>query len=259
MDGYYYSGLVFAVGVASLLSSVRCDVNCKGAEGHLGLPGGPGRDGWPGEKGQKGEPAQKPEGPADQRQLLKLKGEMGSQGAQGPTGPKGYHGTVGVAGLSGAPGPKGPDGKSTSLAGAASGSQTLAAFSAIRTDSNYPHFAQKVKYQETVVSNPNFDQATGEFTCSTPGYYYFTFHSVAKVSMCLAIGSEALRRPLVFCDFNRARLYDQVLSGGAVLQLARGEKVWLESVNAGQVGQDSSDTREKRVIFNGFLLFSNPE
>ncbi|CAG5977699.1 unnamed protein product, partial [Menidia menidia] len=224
MDGYY-SGLVLAVGVALLLSCVRCDVNCKGAEGHLGLPGGPGRDGWPGEKGQKGEPAQKPDGPVDQRQLLKLKGEMGSQGAQGPTGPKGYHGTVGVAGLTGAP------------AGAASGSQTLAAFSAIRTDSNYPHFAQKVKYQETVVSNPNFDQATGEFTCSTPGYYYFTFHSVAKVSMCLAIGSEALRRPL----------------------LAAGEKVWLESVNAGQVGQDSSDTREKRVIFNGFLLFSNPE
>ena len=44
------------MGVALLLSTVQCDVGCKGMDGHAGMQGAPGRDGWPGDKGQKGEP-----------------------------------------------------------------------------------------------------------------------------------------------------------------------------------------------------------
>ncbi|MEQ2200215.1 hypothetical protein XENOCAPTIV_025330 [Xenoophorus captivus] len=54
-----YRGFAVLVGVASLLSAVRCDVNCKGTDGHPGEAGSTGRDGLPGIKGQKGEPDDK--------------------------------------------------------------------------------------------------------------------------------------------------------------------------------------------------------
>lgn len=50
-----------------------------------------------------------------------------------------------------------------------------------------------------------------------------------------------------------------MLSGGAVLQLAAGEKVWLESFKELQTEDDKRDSQEKQIVFIGFLLFSNPE
>lgn len=49
----------------------------------------------------------------------------------------------------------------------------------------------------------------------------------------------------------------QVLSGGVVLQLRAGQRVWLESFKDQQLDSDPRDTREKQIIFNGFLLFSD--
>lgn len=49
----------------------------------------------------------------------------------------------------------------------------------------------------------------------------------------------------------------QVLSGGVVLQLRVGQKVWLESFRDNQRDGDVNDTNEKQIIFNGFLLFND--
>lgn len=54
MGGYF--GLAVLVGVALLLATGQCDVNCRGMDGHAGEKGAPGRNGWPGLKGEKGEP-----------------------------------------------------------------------------------------------------------------------------------------------------------------------------------------------------------
>lgn len=51
-----YFGLAVMVGVALLLSTGQCAVNCKGEDGHPGKLGIKGRDGLPGPKGEKGEP-----------------------------------------------------------------------------------------------------------------------------------------------------------------------------------------------------------
>ncbi|XP_018518856.1 complement C1q subcomponent subunit C [Lates calcarifer] len=255
MRGYY--GLAVLVGVASLLMTSQCDPNCAGVDGSAGVAGAPGRDGLPGAKGEKGQPAKMADGPVDPSVLLRLKGEMGNRGLQGVMGPKGFCGDLGTAGHPGQPGHPGPDGKSIGH-GQHPSQQARSAFSVMRTDNSYPPYDQRVTYQTTVVNKPeDFNAATGEFICRVPGVYYFTFHSVAKVSMCLRIVTDAMERKVGFCDHNRNN--DQVLSGGVVLQLAKDQKVWLESFMDQQTSTERNDIREKKIIFNGFLLFANTE
>lgn len=251
MAGYY--GMVVLVGVAWLVMAAQCDVSCGGRDGREGVAGSPGRDGWPGVKGEKGEPAVVAGSSLDAGVLL-LKGEMGNRGLQGPMGPKGFRGNLGAAGLPGLPGSPGPEGRSSGH-GQHSPQDARSAFSVIRTDNSYPSLNKPVTFQMTAVNNPgDFTAATGYFTCRVPGIFYFTFHSVAKVSLCLRIASEALTDKLGFCDYNRNN--DQVLSGGVVLQLAAGQRVWLESFRDQQTAEDLKDTQEKKIIFNGFQLFS---
>ncbi|XP_010753015.3 complement C1q subcomponent subunit A [Larimichthys crocea] len=252
MGGFY--GLAILLGVALLLRTGRCDVNCGG--GRPGQPGIPGRNGWPGPKGEKGEPAQLPSGPVDPNILLRLKGEMGNRGEQGVMGPKGFRGDLGPAGGAGRPGRPGPDGRNIGH-GDSSPQQARSAFSVMRTDSSYPSLEQVVTYQHTVVNTPqDFNAATGVFTCRIAGVYYFTFHSMAKVSVCLRLASDPPFTKLGFCDYNRN--FDQVLSGGAVLELTAGQRVWLESFRDQQRPEETRDTNQKQIIFSGFLLFPNP-
>lgn len=100
--------------------------------------------------------------------------------------------------------------------------------------------------------------------------------------MCLRIASQALTSPLGFCDYSKnndqvgfsaARqtsggnvpdefyvigcVVFQVLSGGVVLQLTAGQKVWLESFRDQQTNADSRDIQDKQIIFNGFLISSD--
>ncbi|XP_051270039.1 complement C1q subcomponent subunit C [Dicentrarchus labrax] len=257
MGGYY--GLAVLVGVALLLTTGQCDVSCRGTDGRAGEDGIPGRDGWPGVKGEKGEPAVMSRGPVDPDVLLRLKGEMGSRGIQGVMGPKGYRGELGAGGRPGSPGRPGPDGRSLGQ-GVHSPQQARSAFSVMRNDDSYPRYNQVVTYQTTVVNTPgDFNAATGYFTCRVPGVYYFTFHSAARTSICLRIASEALLNKLGFCDYNKNRNYDQVLSGGVVLELTARQRVWLESFEDEQAASEQRDTRAKQIIFSGFLLFTHQE
>ncbi|XP_067359976.1 complement C1q subcomponent subunit A [Channa argus] len=250
-----YQELVILVGVALFLTLGKCSDSCRGENGHAGVPGTSGRDGWPGEKGQKGEPAVKKNDPVDVGVLWNLKGEPGNRGAQGSMGTQGFAGVTGPGGPAGHPGRPGPDGRGQ---GENSPQQSRSAFSAIRTENSLPRLNQPVTFQRTVVNTMgDFNTATGHFTCRVAGVYYFTFHSVAKVSMCLQIASDgAAPQRLGFCDYHKDR-NDQVLSGGVVLKLVAGQKVWLQSFRDQQT--DVGDISEKQIIFNGFLLFQDAE
>ncbi|KAJ0002542.1 hypothetical protein NQD34_007691 [Periophthalmus magnuspinnatus] len=247
MGGSYW--LLLLVG-GILLLSINCgDASCP-QDGRPGVNGGPGRDGLPGPKGEKGEPVLE----QYTGSRLTLKGISGPRGAQGPMGPKGYSGQLGPRGEPGSTGKPGPDG--VQIGQVKKAPQKKSAFSVIRTNNRYPQVGQNVAFESAVVlTNPSeFNLQTGVFTCSAPGIYYFTFNSVAKVSMCLAINSNTLNARLGFCDHNNRNL-DQVLSGGVVLQLEAGQQVWLESFREIQQSSDFNDRRDKQVIFNGFLLF----
>ncbi|KAK5934675.1 hypothetical protein CgunFtcFv8_015048 [Champsocephalus gunnari] len=253
MGGYY--GLVFLV-VFTLIPA-RCDESCGARDGRAGEAGAPGRDGYPGAKGEEGETAVMLEGPVDEAVLRRLKGEAGGRGQQGVMGHKGYRGHLGAAGQPGEPGHPGAEGKGI-LSGGQGAQVAQSAFSAIRTHNSYPAIGRPITYGPAVVNTPeggdkDFNEATGHFTCRVPGVYYFTFHSMAKVSMCLNIVSQALTNSLGFCDYNKNT--DQVLSGGVVLQLTAGQKVWLESFSDEQTPRELRDSQAKQIIFSGFLLF----
>ncbi|KAF7651353.1 hypothetical protein LDENG_00112160 [Lucifuga dentata] len=254
MEASYW--LAILVGVSLLPVPSQCNVNCKGMDGHPGEAGAPGRDGWPGMKGQKGEPALMAGGPVDMVSFQRLRGETGDRGPQGVMGPKGFRGDLGAPGLPGEPGDPGPDGQSIGQVHISS-QQAQSAFSVVRTDRRYPPYNQIITYQSAIVNKPSqdFNIATGYFTCRVAGVYYFVFHSVSKVSMCLGIASDVLGNKLGFCNYNKKRPSDQVLSGGVVLQLEAGEKVWLESIRDQQTDADGRDNNDKQIIFNGFLLF----
>uniref|UniRef100_A0A1A7XLQ4 Complement component 1, q subcomponent, A chain n=1 Tax=Iconisemion striatum TaxID=60296 RepID=A0A1A7XLQ4_9TELE len=255
-----FMGLLVLVCMVGFLPAVRCNPGCKGTDGRPGEAGSPGRDGLFGMKGEKGEPAVFVEGPVDPPVLLRLKGDRGSPGVAGPMGPKGFRGHVGASGLPGEPGPLGKPGRNIGTGQSVSQQEAqFSSFSVIRNDSTYPPF-KKISFQSMVVNNPgDFNMTAGNFVCRIPGVYYFTFHSVAKVSMCLSLVADSADDKLTFCDYNSNKIYEHMLSGGAVLKLAANDKVWLESFQDEQLASDKQDSREKYIIFNGFLLFSSPE
>ncbi|KAM4613308.1 complement C1q subcomponent subunit A [Polymixia lowei] len=250
-----YSWSVVLVGVAILLLTGQCQDSCQAKDGYPGEAGTAGRDGWPGPKGDKGEPAPTAAGPTDAGLLLKLKGQVGVRGQGGQMGPKGYRGDLGPEGPPGQPGGQGLDGGGVNQA--SSPEQSQSAFSVVREVNNYPAYNRKITYQSTITNKPgDFNLNTGLFTCRVPGVYYFVFHCLSKVSMCIRLKSESQEsKTLGFCDYNN-RATTQVLSGGVVLQLHRNNKVWLEAFKDRQEDSVVGDTEDKQIVFNGFLLFS---
>lgn len=244
------TGLLILVCVTLLLLLGRGQEDCKVLDGRPGEAGVPGMDGRQGAKGEKGEPA--PVLQVNEGILMKQKGVMGSPGPPGVMGPKGYSGDLGPEGLPGVPGPKGPPGH---VSGSSQFSRS--AFSVVRTERNLPRYNEKFTFQSAITSSPeDFDLDTGIFTCKRPGVYYFVFHSMSKVSMCLNLRSDVTdERRLVFCDYN-SRKKSQVLTGGAVLTLEKGQKVWLEMYKDKQPDSVPGDTTDKELVFNGLMLFS---
>lgn len=234
--------LVISVLAISLASSVTQDV-CQAPDGINGNPGIPGRPGRPGLKGERGEPGD----PAIQTGIRGLKGDQGNPGPPGNPGKMGHPGPSGPMGPPGLPGLKGIKGKPGNIK-----DQPQPGFSAVRpkvpTRDNVIVFGEVITNQENVYQN-----TTGRFHCSVPGYYYFTFQVVSKWDICLSIRSSGRDQiqPLGFCDFN-SKGFLQMVSGGAVLHLQQGDQVWIEKdATKGRIYNGP----EADSIFSGFLIF----
>ena len=193
-------------------------------KGNIGPQGIRGEPGNPGDKGMIGLPG--PQG---------LAGPVGPKGAPGYTikgdkgdSIKGNIGPIGVAGPSGPPGERGLKGQKGEL-----GNTRLSAFTVSRRSSFTPSSSgQALPFSnvETNVGN-DIDITSGTFTCEIPGIYLFTY----------SIGSES-SNAFVFLMKNNDRinsifrktdnLFD-LTSNAAVLQLAAGDRVWLNCINSG--------------------------
>ncbi|KAI1903785.1 hypothetical protein AGOR_G00030790 [Albula goreensis] len=238
-----------ALWLAAMLAPVLCQDECRVRDGKPGDVGSPGRDGLLGQKGQKGEPA-----PGVNLDMNKgVKGDSGDQGFPGPLGVKGFMGFVGPQGAPGPQGPPGPSGVVSDGSG-----QPQSAFSVQRTKTDKPPNGIPVTFDEAMVDiKGDIDIRTGYFTCKVDGVYYFVFHSMSKGNLCLALRSDAFDadEKLGFCDFNK-RGSHQVNSGGVVLRLAQGQRVWVEPFKVeSNLANHMTDSPGRSFVFNGFLIF----
>ncbi|OBS60560.1 hypothetical protein A6R68_08327 [Neotoma lepida] len=211
--------LVACMLAMTLVSTLTEDV-CRAPNGKDGVAGNPGRPGRPGLKGERGEP-----GAAGIRTGIRgPKGDPGESGPPGKPGNMGFPGPSGPLGNSGPAGPKGIKGNPGNIR-----DQPRPAFSAIRQ--NPPTLGNVVVFDKVITNQEGpYQNNTGRFICAVPGYYYFTFQVISKWDICLSIKSSSRGQPgssLGFCDANSKGLF-QVVSGGTVLHLQRGDQVWIE-------------------------------
>lgn len=188
-------------------------------------------------------------------ELSIFKGDKGENGPVGDLGPKGFAGELGPQGPIGPPGNPG-------MSGASGKSNTRkAAFTAIRKINVNPRYNKALEFTEQLANlNNNFNLQTGFFTCSVPGVYYFVFHSVSEGDLCLKLASDnAAKVSLIFCDYNQRRSsVSQVVSGGAVIELAERNKVWLEPFKQTEHRRETNKMSKTDItVFSGFLIFAS--
>ncbi|XP_063293117.1 complement C1q subcomponent subunit A [Pelobates fuscus] len=214
---------------------------CPAVNGKNGIPG---RAGRPGQKGDRGDPGAMIRG----YDFTATKGDPGDPGV---TGEPGREGSVGPRGSPGAPGNQGPKGPKGAVANMAI--QKRPAFSA--EDPKVDKNGKTVVFSKIITNQENmYNKDTGKFTCTEPGYYYFTFQVVGNGDLCLYINTNIPDKdnPLLsFCDVN-SKKFHQVNSGGTVLFLNKGNQVWIETNEKSKniaTGEDISS------VFSGFLIF----
>lgn len=215
-------------------------------DGKPGEKGVPGRDGLTGQKGEKGEPSY-----FDGEGMAKgPKGDQGNKGEPGEIGIKGYRGDLGPQGSPGIPGPKG-----SRSGGSGIPQNERSAFSVHASKETPYSYNRPLIFDKTNLNiNNDFSTATGKFICKIPGVYYFVFHAQSLQNICVKLQSDVLSNSLSFCDYN-ARQVKQVVSGGTVLKLSAGQKVWLEPFK-GYRDKISNSLKDTFFVFNGFLISS---
>uniref|UniRef100_A0A8C5KSE8 Complement C1q subcomponent subunit A n=1 Tax=Jaculus jaculus TaxID=51337 RepID=A0A8C5KSE8_JACJA len=237
-------GCLVACMLAMSLGSSMTEEVCRAPNGKDGVAGKPGRPGRPGLKGEQGEPG----APGIRTGIQGLKGDEGEPGPPGHPGNVGFPGPSGPLGDPGMQGLKGVKGNPGNIK-----DQPRPAFSAIRRN---PPMGGNVVIFDTVITNQEgpYQNHSGRFICTVPGYYYFTFQVVSKWDICLSILSSSrgqTQHSVGFCDNNSKGLF-QVVSGGTVLQLRHGDQVWVEKdPTKGRIYQGP----EANSIFSGFLIF----
>lgn len=186
--------------------------------------------------------------------LIALKGDKGEIGPIGDIGAKGLNGLLGPPGAFGPPGNPG-----SSVASGLSNAKK-AAFTVVRKKNENPRYNSPVIFNEVLTNlNNDFNVRTGYFTCKVAGVYYFVFHSVSEGDLCLKLRSDNENNvSLLFCDYNqRKSSISQVMSGGGVLKLAEGNRVWLEPFKiSGRSKETNKMSQTEMSVFSGFLIFA---
>lgn len=177
------------------------------------------------------------------------KGDQGSKGEPGEIGITGYRGDLGRQGAPGFPGPKG-----SRSGGFGIPQNERSAFSVSATKENPPGNDRPLTFDKADVNiNGDFSVSEGKFTCKISGVYYFVFHAQSTQNICVRLQSDVLFNSLSFCDHS-TRYTKQVLSGGTVLKLSAGQKVWLEPFKGHNDRNPPTKIKDRTFVFNGFLI-----
>ncbi|XP_007249048.1 complement C1q and tumor necrosis factor-related protein 9A [Astyanax mexicanus] len=232
----------------------------QGFPGPLGLKGAKGDTGMPGPQGIKGDVG--PPGPKGPQGITGNQGDKGLPGPIGPPGRPGPKGDLGPPGHKGSIGYRGDKGIKGDVGEAGpKGDMPVipqSAFSVgLTTQSKLPAANIPIRFDKIIYNRQNhFDTESGRFTCAFTGTYYFTYH--------ITVFSRNVRVALVKNGQNIVHTMDlyqngeDQATGGSVLYLQAGDKVWLQVVGGlsynGLYADEDDDT-----TFCGFLLFAEPQ
>ncbi|KAG7526823.1 complement C1q and tumor necrosis factor-related protein 9A-like [Solea senegalensis] len=226
----------------------------QGVQGPLGLKGNKGELGLPGPQGPKGDL-----GPVGLKGEIGLRGDRGIQGPQGPSGrpgPKGDMGVPGHKGNIGYRGERGPRGEQGDKGEKGDLSVLYkSAFSVgLTAVTKLPAASAPIRFDKIIYNQQNhYDPLTGRFTCAVTGAYYFTYHiTVFSRNVKVVLMKNGVR--IIHTMDNYQSSEDQA-SGGAVLHLEVGDKVWLQ-VAGGELFNGLFADEDDDTTFSGFLIFA---
>ncbi|XP_071074837.1 protein HP-25 homolog 1-like [Dasypus novemcinctus] len=116
----------------------------------------------------------------------------------------------------------------------------------------FPGPSQPIVFQEALHNHQgHFDLATGVFTCTVPGLYHVGF-DIALFQNAVKVG--LMKNGIQIRD-KQGEVSDshEQVSGSSIMQLEKGDKVWLES----KLHQAESEKGTIQIIFYGILLDGN--
>lgn len=168
----------------------------------------------------------------------------------GPPGPPGFPGPPGPPGPVGPPGPMGIPGL-PGLPGRVEKCPPTSAFS-VKLNGSFPGPLQPIVFQKALYNDQgHFNLATGVFTCTVPGLYNFGFDiDLFQNSVKVALMKNGLQ---VRDKQAEAKDSHEHVSGSSILQLEKGDRVWLES----KLDKAESEKGATSTVFYGFLLYSD--
>ncbi|KAL6468245.1 hypothetical protein MHYP_G00239220 [Metynnis hypsauchen] len=181
-------------------------------------------------------------------------GRTGPRGEPGPPGPPGPPGKTGEPGPPGLPGPPGARGVTGVISAATYSTVPRIAFYA---GLKKQHEGYEVLKFDDVVTNlgNHYDPATGKFTCSIPGIYFFVYHVLMR-------GGDGTSMWADLCKNNQVRAsaiaqdadqnYDYA-SNSVVLHLEPGDEIYIK-LDGGKAHGGNSN---KYSTFSGFMLYAD--
>ncbi|KAK3513454.1 hypothetical protein QTP70_015448 [Hemibagrus guttatus] len=182
-------------------------------------------------------------------------GRIGPRGEPGPPGPPGPAGKVGNPGPPGLPGPPGVIGVSGGVVNAAT--YTTVPKVAFYAGLKKQHEGYEVLKFDDVVTNlgNHYDPATGKFTCSIPGIYFFVYHVLMR-------GGDGTSMWADLCKNNQVRAsaiaqdadqnYDYA-SNSVVLHLEPGDEIYIKLDG----GKAHGGNNNKYSTFSGFMIYAD--
>ncbi|XP_054624471.1 complement C1q-like protein 3b [Dunckerocampus dactyliophorus] len=181
-------------------------------------------------------------------------GRMGPRGPVGEPGPPGPAGPPGERGAPGLPGPPGASGPTGAISAATYNTVPKIAFYA---GLKKQHEGYEVLKFDDVVTNlgNHYDPATGKFTCSIPGIYFFVYHVLMR-------GGDGTSMWADLCKNNQVRAsaiaqdadqnYDYA-SNSVVLHLEPGDEIYIKLDG----GKAHGGNNNKYSTFSGFMLYAD--
>ncbi|XP_038635611.1 C1q-related factor [Scyliorhinus canicula] len=183
-------------------------------------------------------------------------GRPGKPGAPGPPGERGAPGPVGPAGEKGEAGRPGLPGSS------GTGAISAATYSTVPRVAFYaglknPHEGYEILKFDDVVTNlgNHYDGASGKFTCSIPGTYFFTYHVLMRGGDGTSMWADLCKNGQVRSSSiaqDADQNYDYA-SNSVILHLDAGDEVYIKLDG----GKAHGGNYNKYSTFSGFIIYTD--